>query len=351
MRSLLAMLLGLALLLVAVPALAQEQTVPDLTGLNTPQAAAALNRVGVRLGAEFGEPWTPDSGLAQGAIRAQSVAPGTPVTPDLAVDVIVLRAPNAQLIYDDNDITLVNDTGGMVDLNDISFRALDGNGATFAAGRWGAALRPERCAQLWSVGRNGPKGLDECRFIEHWQVSTRGDTHFWTGAGGTTQFAVLAGGVERARCTVANPGRCEFYLPASGASGDVTPYVYFAYSADQLAIINTSTDRWMPLGSLIVINNHVNGAPVPVGDPTLFGRGQRVGDVSRLAPGQCLLFTNSQPTSDAPPAPCDVIARLDIGTDLIFWASAFGVRATTSPASHTCPAASPDALTLCIMPR
>ena len=50
--------------------------VPDLTGMNVPQAAAALNRVGLGLGNETGEAWTAASGLKQNSIKAQSVAAG-----------------------------------------------------------------------------------------------------------------------------------------------------------------------------------------------------------------------------------------------------------------------------------
>ena len=38
-------------------------TVPDLTGLSVPEAAAILNRMGLTLGAETGEAWTAESGL------------------------------------------------------------------------------------------------------------------------------------------------------------------------------------------------------------------------------------------------------------------------------------------------
>jgi hypothetical protein len=204
---------------------------------------------------------------------------------------------------------------------------------------------------VWSVGRNGPKGLDECRFIEHWLVTNNNAEHFWTGAGGTTQFAVIVDGVERAQCPVAVPGRCEFFLPAGGVGGDVTPYVYFAYNAEQLAVINTSADRWMPLAGLITINNVAGGAPVPVGDPALFGNPATVGDIGRLAPGQCLLFTQGAPTGAPPPQPCTVIAQLAIDPALIFWGQAFGVDSITSEAPHSCPAGQADQLTLCIMPR
>lgn len=48
-------------LLIAGTARAQDVSVPDLTGLNVPQAAALLNRAGLRLGAENVAAWRPAS--------------------------------------------------------------------------------------------------------------------------------------------------------------------------------------------------------------------------------------------------------------------------------------------------
>ena len=108
-------LLGLAL--VAHVATAQESVVmPDLTGMTVPVAAATLNRAGIGIGQETGERWTEESGLPRNTIGAQSVEPGTPVAPGSTVDLTVLRSPNVQVIYDDNDLTLVNETGGPIQL-------------------------------------------------------------------------------------------------------------------------------------------------------------------------------------------------------------------------------------------
>src|SRR3954463_11504474 len=82
--------------------------VPDLTGMNVPQAAAALNRAGFALGNETGEAWTAESGLQQNRIKSQSVAAGQTAPSGSAIDVTVLRSPNVALVYDDNDLTLVN---------------------------------------------------------------------------------------------------------------------------------------------------------------------------------------------------------------------------------------------------
>ncbi len=348
------LILGCILGLTSFTLLAQESViVPDLTGLSVPEATAALNRVGLALGAQTGELWSAESGLEQNRIQAQTVAPGTSVAAGSAVDVTVLRTPNVVLIYDDNDLTLVNQSGTQLPLQGLTFIAQDGNGASFNAARWSGAVRADQCTQIWSIGRNGPKGIDECRLIQNWLVTTNGSEHFWTGAGGTTQFTVIQNGIEMASCAVANPGRCEFYVSVGGAGDGVTEYVYFAYTPEVLAIINTSQDRWMPIESLVIRNNYVTplGAPVPVGDPSLFGNPQTVANIRRLAPNQCLLFTNSTPDAQNPPQPCDVVARLDVGTNLIFWGADFPVESITDDQERSCPAATPGKLTLCILPR
>ncbi len=335
------------------PALAQEDTVtiPDIVGLSVPQATALLNKNGLRLGSENNEGWTAQSGMAENSINGQSLPAGQAAAFGTAVDVNVLRSANAFVIFDDNDLTVVNNTGGELNLAGISFAALDGSGAQLAATRWGSSLRSGQCVQVWSVGRNGPKGLDECVAIQNWLVTTNGAEHFWTGAGGTTQFNVLQNGVPRATCTVTNPGRCEFYLSGSSTGGDATEYVYFAYTSDRLAIINKSTDQWMALEGFHVINNFANGAPVFLGDPTLYTKiPPDVETVTRLAPGQCILYTNAAPGIDAPPQPCDVIARLDIGPSVIFWGADFGVVSADGQ-TRSCAMPTPEKMTICVMPR
>src|SRR5690348_12468683 len=105
------LLLALCLIcLFAGTVYAQDAAVPDLTGLNVPEAAALLNKNGFALGAENNVGWTADSGQEQNTIKGQSVAAGQTAAPGSAIDVTVLRSPNAMLIYDDNDLSLVNKT-------------------------------------------------------------------------------------------------------------------------------------------------------------------------------------------------------------------------------------------------
>jgi hypothetical protein len=346
--------LVIAVMLMTGITAAQDITVPDLTGLSVPAAAALLNRNGLALGAENNVGWTAESGLPENRISGQSIPAGTAAQAGAAVDVDVLRSPNVALVYDDNDFTLVNKSGGELDLAGLTFAALDGNLASFAATRWASYLRAGQCVQVWSVGRNGPKGLDECAAIQNWLVTTNPGEHFWTGS--ATQFSVSVDGVQRTVCPVSYPGRCEFYFAGGAVGGDSTPFVYFAYTVDRLAVINTATDQWMGLDGFSVFNFNpamsVPGAGVPLGDPALYNLTLNpTASVGRLAPGQCVLLTNSSPERAEAPQPCEVIARLDINPSLIFWAAAFELDSQSDGQRRSCPAATPGRLTICVMPR
>ena len=201
------------------------------------------------------------------------------------------------------------------------------------------------------MGRNGPKGLDECAAIQNWLWTGVAGEHYWTGENGATEFSVLQNGIERGRCPV-GAGRCELYLAVDRAD-DVIGYVYFSYAADRLVVWNNSPAQWMPLRGVAINNYAIPGGPygLTLDDPALYGQTIKpVANLGRLAPGQCVLFTAANPAVSAPPEPCDVIARLAIGPDLIFWAADFGVITPADGQEHTCPAASQDGLRLCILP-
>jgi hypothetical protein len=355
------LLIAAALLLALAGTAAAQETVivPDLTGFNPPQAAAALNWLGLALGAETNQAWTAESGLPQNIISGQSIAAGQSVPRGSAVDVTVLRSPNVRLIYDDNDFTILNLTGGSLNLTALAFASAEGTPASFGAGSWASSLPANECVQLWSVQRGAPKDVEGCAAIQNW-ISTRNTAvHFWTGANGVSRFNVTQDGAERGSCPAAPAGSgalvCEVYIPANAAE-DFTPYLYFAYTPDRFIIYNQSDDQWMPIGSTLLLNNNLSisqpGAPVPVGDPTLYSFRNPVADISRLAPGQCILFTNSlNIASPNPPQTCEIVARLDIDPNLIFWSAAFDFDSVTDGRRRSCAAAAPDRIIVCIMPR
>lgn len=348
-------LLMLTLLIAsAVSAQTTAVRVPDVTGLNVPQAAAALNRAGLRLGAQIAVGWTPDSPLPQDSVSAQSLSPDTEAAFGTAVDLTVLRSANALLIYDDNDITLVNGTGAALDLSQISFNTLDGSvPAAFQAARWGGVLEAGDCGQLWSLSRREPKSLEECTEAMLWATTNDPAQHFWTGGGGVTQFSISQGGIQRGICPVSAVGRCEFFLASSTTAGDATDYVYFAYTADALVILNRSADRWMPLNGLLL-----NTAPTPNGFPvgpaaSSVSPETVLGDVYQLAPGQCLLarLSDADTTTAAVPEPCDVLATYAFAPETQFWARDFYVTSSTDGQTRRCPAPGESGLSLCILPR
>jgi hypothetical protein len=340
----------IGLLALGLPvALAQESVVPDLQGLSIPAAAARLNAVGLALGAQTTLPPPADGSIPLGTVGSQGFAAGELVAAGASVEVGVYRAPNAGVIFDDNDLTLVNRSPGWLNLTGVSFQGMDGLAANFAATRWAESLRPGQCLQVWSVSRNGPKGLDECQAIQNWLWTGNTGEHFWLGG----RFAVVQNGQVRAACAVSNPGRCDFYLEGGASSGDTLEYIYFAYTVDRLVVLNPSSDQWMNTEGFTLFNYFANsqGLAVTLSDPNLYSYRLGVARLGQLAPGQCISFTNSQPQTAEPPQPCQVIAELDIGTDLIFWGAAFDFVSSTDGARRACPAATPGQMTLCIMPR
>jgi hypothetical protein len=333
-------------------------TAPDLTGMNVPQAAAALNRVGLILGAQTSIPWTEASGIPSNTISAQSAFPGTVLPAGTEVNVNVLRPTNVTLIYDDNDFTLLNHTGSDLNLRELVFNAVEGtNTATFEARRWTSSVGQNLCVQLWSVTRYDAKATDGCERIQNWLVSSRNTAeHFWTGANGITRFNVVQNGVERATCPAAAVGAdetlCEVFFPTD-VNDEATPFVYFAYTPHELIILNPSQDQWMPLEGVQILNNmpDVAGTTFAFADPAVFDNPETFGVINRLAPGQCLLYTNNDPASTNTPKPCDVIAHRDLTPNVVFWSMAFGLDSVTNDEAQSCPPATEGHVTLCIMPR
>lgn len=353
-------LLLVSCLLVALPAAAQEAqsvTVPDVTGLNVPAAAARLNENGLRLGVQIVEQWTEASGLPQNSISGQSLAPGTSAAYGTAVDITILSSPNAVLIYDDNDLTLVNLSAGTLDISGVIFSANAG-AVRFGAAQWNPVLDVEDCGQVWSVGRNTPKDVEGCGSTR-WLTTNDRAEHFWTALNNVAEFTVEQGGVIRATCPAAPAGtqplRCEVYIAGGSAAADSTPFIYFAYTTDRFAVLNPTADQWMPLAQTPLFNFNpgvqVAGAQVNLGDPALFGNPDIVADITRLAPGQCLLLTDGSPTTPEPPQPCSIITQLNSSPTVAFWLAQFEIQSASDGIRRTCPAATPDQLTICMLPR
>lgn len=345
-------------LLFIIPVYAQETSVPDIAGLNLPQAAAALNRAGLRLGMQSPQPMTALDAVSPNTIASQSPDAGSLTAYGASVDVFVWSAANITLIYDDNDLTMINRTGGNLNLGNISFNSVDGS-KRYTANNWRGSMEVGDCAQIWSIARREPKNVDGCSESMYWRTTNDPNEHFWTATSGATAFVVVQDGVERAQCEAApqnsqdRPVSCEFFVVSSVDAAETTPYIFFAYTTDRFAVINNTDDAWMPLSPNIYnFNPNVpQGVSLTLSDAALFQNVDILGDFRRLAPNQCLMLTVNPLTDAEPPQPCDVLAQRALDASVAFWTSPFEVDSTNQTGRSQCPAANPDRLTLCILPR
>lgn len=327
--------------------------VPDVTGLSLPLAAARLNEAGLALGAESTRLWSDALGVPQGTVVEQSVAPGTAVEAGSTVNLTVLRPANLVAIYDDNELTLLNQGIAPINLTTLGFAALDGSGASFAATRWANTLEPGRCVQVWSITVNSPKPIDGCREIR-WLTTNNPAEHFWTAQGGTTQFSITDNGMLRAICAVGPTGRCELYVGDGVVAEPGTDFVHFAYTQDWFVVRNTSDSQWMYLNDFPLFNYNVPqpGMGVPLTDASIYTYLNPVTRFGQLAPGQCILFRSSAVMeADSQPPQCLVTAELTIDTSVRFWGAQFELQSALDGMRRACPAATPARITVCIMPR
>lgn len=342
---------------------AQEQTqIPDLTGLTMPQAAAELNAVGLRLGTPTAASQVTDD-VPFGTIVGQSVVAGEFILRGSPIDVRVASNARLSLVYDNNDLTLVNASGVALGLRRFQFQSADGS-FTFPATRWRARdniLQAGDCLQVWSVSRRNPKSVDGCELI-NWLTTNNPIDHFWTQTAGVNQFALFQDGRSLGTCDAAPrnsqsvPLTCDLYIVPDQLRAPTTDYVYFAYTSDRFAVINTSDEAWMPLTETSIFNFNPQltnpGVGLSLGNPDFFQNPTTVADTRRLAPGQCLLLTLAPLTDAEPPEPCMVLAQRSLAPSVAFWVAPFEL---TSPFARqeraTCPAATANRLTRCIMPR
>lgn len=320
--------------------------VPDLGGLTVPAAAAELSRAGFQLGREQIIAVDPASGDPENTIASQSPAAGDLVALGTAVDVTVLRAPNAYVIYDDNDLTLVNVAAGLLDLTAVQFSAVGPDGPVeFSPTAWATTLDEGRCGQIWSVGRVSSKAIEGCSIVL-WMTATSSSQHFWTYTAGVDEFSVLQNGDTRVRCPAApagsqdSPLRCDIVFDVDYASEHVN-YIYLAYTTDRLIIHNQTADRWMEFSDTVIRDS--SGSDIDLTALQVFTEDSRP---ARLAPGECILFALA--AGAQPPEPCR-----EIGTVMpagAFWLEPFRVIGRDDY-PRVCEPAEPDTLMICVMLR
>ena len=340
---------------------AQDETVtvPDVTGMNVPQAVASLNQIGLNLGEQL---------LAENAgdtppntVVSQSLEAGTSVDYGTAIDLTVVFPSNARFIYDDNDITLINLADGFMNTSNVVFRAIDGNQASFNIAQLGGGLESGDCFQIWSINRSNAKDVAGCDST-NWRTTTNTGAHFWTHTSGATQFNVIENGIERVICPTAGAGTqdapltCEFYMAGGGIGNDSTEFIYLTYTEHALAFVNVSEDKWMPTNRTQLYNYNpalaVQGVGGILGDPEVLREEHRkgLGDVTRLAPGQCIVYTIKESGVKDSPVECDVVARRSLARDVVVWVADFEVESRDGRIQK-CPAATENKLTRCIVGR
>jgi hypothetical protein len=330
-----------------LPAAGQDAvlTVPDLSKLTVPEAAAVLSRTGLRLGSETIIAIDPASGESENIIVEQSPPAGDAVEAGAAVSISVTRAINAYMLYDDNDLTLVNVTAGLLDLNTVMFSGTGETATAFNPSAWAAQLDEGRCGQIWSVARLASKEVAGCSAIL-WMTAGNPSQHFWTYTSGTTQFSVIQDGLVRATCPVAQAGsqdaplRCDIVFDVAYPDEHID-YVYIAYTTDRLIIHNQTVDRWMSLDETRLRDS--SGRDVDLSSLDIFN--DAAGQI-RLAPGECILFAAQ--ANAQPPEPCRVISQ--IVTDAIYWLEPFSVIGRDD-FPRVCESAEEGALVICVMLR
>ncbi len=321
-------------------------TVPDLNGLSVPVAAGELNRAGLQLGHEQIIAVDPASGDTENTIAAQSPAAGDSVARGTSIDVRVLRAANAYLIYDDNDLTLVNVQSGLLDLSEVQFSAVGPNGPVeFNPTAWAANLDEGRCGQIWSVGRVSSKEIDGCSVIL-WMTASSSSQHFWTHTAGIQGFSVIQNGEVRALCPAAPAGsqdaplRCDIVFEMDYAQEHVS-YIYLAYTTDRLIVHNQTAERWMEFSDTVLRDSASRDIDLSALD--IFSADERP---ARLAPDECILFAAD--VDAQPPEPCHVIGLVPV--DTAFWLQPFRVIGRDDY-PRVCEAAEADTLMICVMLR
>lgn len=201
--------------------------------------------------------------------QAEQPAAPAPVQPTSAP---VLLPPDVRLLWDASTFSLVNVSGGNLDLNGLSFSSDSGE---MAITRWQTeylsaplyAIPDGDCLQVWGLGVPQQNKPQACNFRHAW-VALQAYEQFWTG--GAAQFSVNRGADVLAVCNVAQ-GACEFSLSgdvsgqaplnSGGAAPSVTTAtgnenVQLVYDNMSFSIVNTSA---VPVNLADLTFDSING--------------------------------------------------------------------------------------------
>jgi len=351
----------LIIVLITLVSMSEAQStssiVPDLVGLNVPQAGAALHREGLRLGLQTLDLGTPVELDQLGTITVQSVAAGEMLAPGQAVDITIVRVPNIRFIYDDNDLTLINQTRRVIPLVPLSLVGQSLASPVLAGERWDISFIPiGGCVQIWSIGRAAPKAIDGCEEISAWFSTSDPNSYVWTQVAEVESFTITYSDVSLSACPAAPaasqdaPTVCDAYLP-SYPSLEQARFLYLVYTYGAFSARNPTLDAWMPLSAPII--THADGTLMSLSDPLTYTDIKSVampldGQVlTPLAPNECIVFRALDDAGALAPEPCGLIVA-DATLDNAFWRSDFTVTDSTG-VSRTCAAAVDGELTVCVM--
>lgn len=340
-----------ALILVGAVALFHYWTtgvgVPNLQTLTIPEAEAALNRAGLRLGNidtvdEENNSGTPDTVVGQSAPQFWRLPVGS------TVDITVLRTNNVLLIYNQPSreeavgntlsgrwFNVKNLTNELLYVGDLSFASAQDESLVLEESAWDVdEIAGGFCLQILPDELDRPIEPPECESMLElgWFSIPDPQGRFWDQG---ESFYVYQDGIPRATCQIADD-RCEFWIEEAEVSREIAGYFYFVYDQDRFAVFNRSTDGWMILDEINIGNLNLGREQL---QPLEF---LRASDLDFLAPQQCILLSAN--SEDVAPFPgcVQVIGR---GYDVeAFWREDFRVSGTD------CLAAT-DETTICMVPR
>ncbi len=327
-----------------VPPTPPPTLVPDLAGMTGAEAAAALNRNGLQLSRVVTLIWEEGQGSLPNRVSSHSPPAGSQVLVGSGIVLTVHELQGAQLQYTTTDLTFVNQTGQLVDLTNMLFTSLDGD-RVFNGGRWGNTLDNGDCVQIWSVNRVAGRELPVCDDTD-WLAALSTQVHFWTEG----HFIVRLSTGEVITCPPADViiVTCQLTPSSAPPAADLARLVY---DTDQLAIINPSSDQWLPLERTVIYNFNPAaefvGLPIIPGNPEVYDNAPTIGDLTRLAPNQCYLFAPADISQPVTPEYCDVIARSTPAEGDVFWRHDFDVLSFARGTTQNCPAATEDDITVC----
>lgn len=325
--------------------------IPDVQGMTIPQAEAALNAAGLRIGEwvsvdEEDSSGTPDRVVGQSAPSFWRLPQGS------SVDLSVLRKNNVLLRYDvpppsetvGNTLTerwfnLQNLTNESLYFGDLRFVSVQDESIFLDASNWGwqlEELTAGYCLQILPIRFDFTIVPDGCEAVPEfgWYSDTNLASHFWSNG---TSFHVYQGSIRRATCQIA-ADECAFWIEEAEVTRELTSYFYFIYDQNTFTVFNRSADRWMPINE-VSINGSTNlGRESYERLPFLTND-----DLQNLAPQQCIQLTSHSEKPESAPG-CVQVIGWQTGANA-FWNESFRVSGVE------CPAALAEGSSICIVPR